>query len=369
MPNWVTNQITLTGTNQSLKRFAEAVEGGGDEFNFNKIIPMPESLNITAGGRQEEAIMAYLTHNCSIELDDNELMKSKLVKYGVKNMFSDTDEWHKKVFERTKEMISKDGPDKKYSFGVSLHPSENKEMTLKEAGMIYCSNFDLYGSVNWYDWCCENWGTKWNACDVCCDWISDNELSYTFSTAWSSPYGVFKKITEDYPDISFEVLYADEDVGSNCGRIIFNNSELMHWEPDDRRSAVAFALDVLGYDDDVEDYLDEDEDENVDEVKETACISSKKILALSSIYPYMLFGILDKEGNLQEIEPENYGVDCDGVIWFYDDFTKETHTCPGTLMMWKGEWATANVGVMFAVAEGMPDKAEWWTTDSTTQES
>lgn len=369
MPNWVTNQITLTGTNQSLKRFAEAVEGGGNKFNFNKIIPMPESLNITAGGRQEEAIMAYLTHNCSIELDDNEIMKSKLVKYGVKNMFRDTDEWHKEVFERTKEMLSKDGPDKKYSFGVSLGPSKDKEMTLKEAGMIYCSNLDLYGSVNWYDWCCDNWGTKWNACDVYCDWFNDNELFYEFNTAWSAPYGVFEEIAEDYPDISFEVLYADEDIGSNCGRITFNDHRLVYWEPDDRKAAVAFALEVHGYEDDIKDYLDEDDVEEALPLKEATCISSEKILAISSVYPYMSFGIQDNNGGCKEIKPDNYGVDRYGTIWFYDKVAAKKRICPGTLMMWKGKLSPANIDVMFEVAESMPDKAEWWTVDSTAQES
>lgn len=374
MPNWVTNQITLTGTNQSLKRFAEAIKGEKDAFDFNKIIPMPESLNITAGGMQEEAIMACLTNNCSIKLDDNGFLKSELVKHGVKNMFSDTDEWHKKVFERTKEMLSKDGPDKKYSFGVSLGPSKDKEMTLREAGMIYCSNLVLYGSVNWYDWRCDNWGTKWNACDVYCDWFSDNELFYEFNTAWSAPYGVFEKIAEDYPDISFDVLYADEDVGSNCGRITFDASadrELVYWEPDDRKSAVAFALEVLGYEDDVADYLDEDEDETEEvlPLKEATGVSSEKILAISSIYPYMSFGIQDNNGDFKEIKADNYGVDRNGLIWFHDEVTAENHACPGTLMMWKGEWSPANIDVMFEVAESMPDKAKWWTVDSTAQES
>ena len=45
---------------------------------------------------------------------------------------------------------------------------------------------------NWYDWCCENWGTKWNACDVVFnDYSIDNDhkpsIDYSFQTAWSPP--------------------------------------------------------------------------------------------------------------------------------------------------------------------------------------
>lgn len=53
---------------------------------------------------------------------------------------------------------------------------------------------------NWYDWNCENWGTKW---DVNIDLqseamtrLSDNSLSFWFDTAWSPPIAFYEYITE-----------------------------------------------------------------------------------------------------------------------------------------------------------------------------
>ena len=41
---------------------------------------------------------------------------------------------------------------------------------------------DNYGHDNWYDWCVENWGTKWN-----CDVSHSGDEAICFTTAWSPP--------------------------------------------------------------------------------------------------------------------------------------------------------------------------------------
>ena len=50
------------------------------------------------------------------------------------------------------------------------------------------------GIPNWYDWNCENWGTKWDSCHV--EFIDEtaNTVDIQFETAWSPPIEWFNYI-------------------------------------------------------------------------------------------------------------------------------------------------------------------------------
>lgn len=74
---------------------------------------------------------------------------------------------------------------------------------------------------NWYDWHCDNWGTKWNASEAI---IGEDYIE--FETAWSTPVPIFKALSEHFSDVQFTLDYADEDIGYNCGRIIFYNGDI-----------------------------------------------------------------------------------------------------------------------------------------------
>ena len=51
------------------------------------------------------------------------------------------------------------------------------------------------GHTNWYDWRCENWSTKWDACNM--DYSeNDDTVQFTFDTAWSPPTGVYEALME-----------------------------------------------------------------------------------------------------------------------------------------------------------------------------
>lgn len=73
----------------------------------------------------------------------------------------------------------------------------------------------LYGKKNWYDWSCENWGTKWNACDVL--W---GEYEVSFETAWSPVNDLVKKLAKKFPNVPM-TYYWDDYVG-NSGEENFN---------------------------------------------------------------------------------------------------------------------------------------------------
>lgn len=92
-------------------------------------------------------------------------------------------------------------------------PAQKKAI---EMGRTRAENISKYGHADWYDWCCDVWGTKWNAGKFTIDW---DFRTMSFDTAWSRPYGIINAFIEAFPDVDFEWLYADEDCGYNTGRI------------------------------------------------------------------------------------------------------------------------------------------------------
>lgn len=141
------------------------------------------------------------------------------------------------------------------------HNKHSRPIT-KEMSAEYIKNF---GYNNWYDWNCANWGTKWNRQSV------DTSSGYwEFDTAWSTPLQLVSILSQKYPSEIFTVEYADEDIGSNCGKYQIQNGILLYKEQEDND----FAARIWGYDsyEDMQkenDYEEEDEKIEVEKPLET----------------------------------------------------------------------------------------------------
>ena len=72
MPNWVRNVIDVSGGARDMDAFVNGMKSEHSDFDFNKIIPMPESLNVTSGGISDNAIMYYLSDRLQKSIDDVE---------------------------------------------------------------------------------------------------------------------------------------------------------------------------------------------------------------------------------------------------------------------------------------------------------
>lgn len=118
----------------------------------------------------------------------------------------------------------------------------------KERGITQKMSDDLkkkYGADNWYDWTCNNWGTKWNAYDV---YVEGKDIQ--FDTAWSTPRPIFKILSEQHPNVSIHVRYADEDIGYNVGEYTYKGGVLIEgYHPEGgSKEAIELALNVTGDD-------------------------------------------------------------------------------------------------------------------------
>ena len=75
------------------------------------------------------------------------------------------------------------------------------------------SNLEKHGYRNWYDYCVNEWGTKW---DVTGQEVNDipNGVILTFDSAWAPPTGAYDKLL----DLGFEVraMYYEPGMGF-CG--------------------------------------------------------------------------------------------------------------------------------------------------------
>ena len=92
---------------------------------------------------------------------------------------------------------------------------------------------------DWYKWHNTYWGTKWNAYD-CYSVIGKSYLELIFSTAWSMPYPVIQKL--QLLGYKFELKYADEDYGANCGRLTYSREQgFDHYDESELENPHRFA--------------------------------------------------------------------------------------------------------------------------------
>lgn len=184
MPNHVVNIVKMEGITKLplfKMEYDEYKKEDVMRFDFNKLIPMPETLDMVSGSIETLAIEAVVR-------------KLNKRRYGFQQGYVES-------------KMSDDEYDKR----VKSHGKTEEE--LLDLGLQYIANKVKYGATTWYDWRVENWGTKWNAYEN--EQIDEDTIK--FETAWSSPEPVIAKLAKMYPDAVIEHWWADEDMGSNTG--------------------------------------------------------------------------------------------------------------------------------------------------------
>lgn len=79
----------------------------------------------------------------------------------------------------------------------------------------------LYGGYRWENL---HWGCKWGSCDSELFLEEDCFLQYEFSTPWGPPNEFLQRVSEDWPNLSFEMEYSESGMGF-AGKIGFQNGD------------------------------------------------------------------------------------------------------------------------------------------------
>lgn len=82
---------------------------------------------------------------------------------------------------------------------INVEPTDEQKKLIEE-----------FGHRSWFDYCVDEWGTKWEAKIDSFEQDGDSVTVY-FDTAWSPPEGIYK--TMEAAGIKVEATYAEQGIG------------------------------------------------------------------------------------------------------------------------------------------------------------
>ena len=210
MPNYVKNILSFDGDPVQVDRLFSAIKGENGLMDFNKLIPMPPELEIESGSRTDAGFKEYM------------------------GFVADTG------FRTELEQPY-----------LAAHPEIDREEW--DLGKQAFHNIREFGCPTWYEWRVQNWGTKWNASSA---EIAEGRMS--FLTAWNAPEPVIEKLSEMFPTVSIHYVWADEDIGYNCGKRTYQGGVVTQEHIPTGHEAIELSCDL--WDIDPEEFLGESQE-------------------------------------------------------------------------------------------------------------
>lgn len=159
--------------------FSQGIYDGKKWLDFRKIIQVPRSID----DKIEETCDTFLN-----ELEIESALRKMDELYGVK-------------YPDDKLILD----DSEYKRRLRIF-DELLEEDLAAFGFFRIKDIIVHGSYSLDEWCCNNWGTRWNSFHT----IIRNENEISFETMNYPPEPIIKKISEMYPDKIIEHYWADE---------------------------------------------------------------------------------------------------------------------------------------------------------------
>lgn len=174
MPNWVFNHMRVSRKDvHSVFRFDINDKGEVEGIvDFGVAVPMPSSLDISSPA-SNESLYYFLSERLAL---CKEKVIEKIERLGLKvdRLFSNT-LWLEELANRIGSYID------------TLSEQEREDCFALGKRILF--NVINYDAPTWYEWRCEHWGCKWNACnsEISEDESDEEDIIVNFETPWGPP--------------------------------------------------------------------------------------------------------------------------------------------------------------------------------------
>lgn len=243
MPNHIQNRLQFIGDNKEVQKVLNHIKGKYDDgkemqIDFNKIKPMPKELNIETHSGVE-----MWAEICTGQID-------------FASLFQPMETSASEMFKNGKygTLASRMSAGTAMEHLTGKRKGNVKDLSEADFNMfIQClKNYRKHGFISWFEWSKSNWGTKWNAYDQN-DKRNTADTIY-FQTACSAPLELMQELSKMFPLVKIAFAYADEDSGSNAGKIIFENGEATEVNQPEGQSKDAYDIYFELHPDRINDY-------------------------------------------------------------------------------------------------------------------
>jgi len=236
MPNHIKNRIEIIGTEEEVKEVVKKYS----TFYEKTLNRTSDETEIICNDSEDNFIGWYNENTDDFEYASKRGEKTKGLPDGAKYQYNDAFVQmpdFNKIIKCPDSLNIESGSSGDMGYSIITGESENRFMVMQELlsrfyrldatkraevleiGLKYFKNMEEYGAKTWYDWNIKNWGTKWNS--YACEKESDS--IFTFETAWGGVPDLIELISKEFPAVKIIYEYSDEDTGSNCGSITFEN--------------------------------------------------------------------------------------------------------------------------------------------------
>lgn len=114
-------------------------------------------------------------------------------------------------------------PEKLYDTIHGFFRDEDHQASLV---VVHAENIANYGYADWYDWCVDNWGTKWGDCETELLFYSVGEAVFTLDSAWSPITKGMEEISKKFPNLYFAFDHIEE-AGFYAGSELIHNGKVI----------------------------------------------------------------------------------------------------------------------------------------------